>query len=47
MNDAHVENLCDGFMSEDPTVIFENAQSLILTLGSFDVEVKDGFSSNI
>src|SRR5687767_14998213 len=42
MNDPHVAKLYYRFISEDPTVLFENAQPLTITLGSFDVEIKDG-----
>src|SRR5215208_6033168 len=41
MNDPHVKKLYYRFISEDPTVLFENAQPLTLTLGSFEVEIKD------
>jgi hypothetical protein len=41
MNDPHVEKLYYRFISENPTVLFENAQPLTISLGSFDVEIKD------
>lgn len=42
MNDPHVEKLYYRFISESPEDNFEKAQPLAITLGSFDVEIRDG-----
>jgi hypothetical protein len=41
MNDPHVEKLYYRFKSEDPNVLFVNAQLLTVSFDSFDVEIKE------
>ncbi len=42
MNDPHVEKLYYRFVSEDSDDRFEKAQPLTTTLGSFDIELREG-----